>query len=109
MADLNIGSETVDLNTSRFYWRIEFARNEGQSDVLANVFFDDSIRFASGAVSGSVIGKQSFILSIPDKHARVTGFGTFFNNFLAMCNDVMSNYYQDGTVNPESGSLTKLA
>ena len=108
MADLNIGTETLDINTSRFYWRVEFIRQEGQSDVFANVFFNDTIRLASGPSSGSSIGRKSFILKVPNEHARVTGFSTFFNNFLNMCNKTMADYYENGTVNPSSGSLNIL-
>ena len=108
MSDLNIGTETLDLNTSRFYWRIEFLRQEGQTEVSANVFFKDTARLASGPLSGSTLGRKSFLLNIPDEHTRVTGFGSFFNNFLAMCNNAMTDYYSTGTVNPESGSLNLL-
>ena len=108
MADLNIGTETLDVNTSRFYWRIEFVRQEGKSDVVANVFLNDTLRLSSGPASGSDIGRQSFVLNIPDEHVKVTGFGTFFNNFLAMCNNTMMDYYSTGSINPESGSLRIL-
>lgn len=108
MADLNLGNESIELNRSRFFWRIEFVRQEETSDILANVFFKDTARFADGVNSGSVLAQSSFILTVPDDHVRVTSFGTFFNNFLSMCNNVMSDYYTSGTVNPESGSLNKL-
>jgi len=108
MADLNLGNENVELNRTRFFWRVEFLRREGSSDISANVFFKDTAKLADGANSGSVIAQSSFILTVPNEHTRVTGFGTFFNNFLAMCNNTMRDYYTNGTVNPESGSLNKL-
>jgi acyl-CoA thioesterase FadM len=108
MADLNIGTETADINTSRFYWRIEFVRQEGQTNVSANVFFHDTLRLASGPISGSTVGQKSFLLRVPNEHAKVTGFATFFNNFLAMCNKAMEDYYETGGVNPSSGSLNIL-
>jgi hypothetical protein len=108
MADLNLGKENVELSRARFFWRVEFLRNEGSGDIVANVFFKDTAKLADGANSGSVLAQSSFILTVPNEHVRVTGFGTFFNNFLSMCNNVMSNYYTNGTVVPESGSLNKL-
>ena len=108
MADLNLGNQNVELNRSRHFWRIEFLRREGSTDVSANVFFKDTAKLADGTNSGSVLVQNSFILGVPDEHVKVTGFGTFFNNFLAMCNNTMKDYYTNGTVAPESGSLNKL-
>ena len=108
MADLNLGNQSVELSRSRHFWRVEFLRQEGSTDILANVFFKDTARLANGTNSGSVLVQNSFILNVPDEHVRVTGFGTFFNNFLAMCNNAMSSYYTNGTILPESGSLNKL-
>ena len=109
MPDLNLGNENVDLNRSRFYWKIEFVRqDDGSNDVYANAFFRDTTTLAGGVSSGSVIAQHSFILTVPDEHAKVTGFGPFFNNFLSMCNNAMSGYYTSGSVALESGSLNKL-
>lgn len=108
MSDLNLGNENIALNRSRFFWRIEFLRKEGESEISANVFFKDTARFTDGANSGSALAQNSFILTVPNEHVKVTGFGTFFNNFLNMCNNAMSSYYTSGSVLPESGSLNKL-
>jgi hypothetical protein len=108
MADLNLGNQNVELNRSRHFWRIEFLRREGNADIVANVFFKDTAKLADGSNSGSVLVQNSFILNVPNEHVRVTGFGTFFNNFLAMCNNAMSGYYTNGTIASESGSLNKL-
>ena len=108
MSDLNLGNENIELNRSRFYWRVEFLRREGESAISANVFFKDTAKLADGENSGSVLAQNSFILTIPNEHVRVTGFSTFFNNFLAMCNNAMDGYYTTGTILPESGSLNRL-
>ena len=108
MSDLNLGNENIEINRSRFFWKIEFHRDDDTGGILAHAFFKDTSKIAAGPSSGSAIARNSFILSIPDEHVRVTGFGTFFNNFIDMCNNAMSNYYTTGSVAPESGSLNIL-
>lgn len=108
MADLNLGTQPYDLNKSRFISRIEFHRATVDGDITGKVFLKDTFTLDSGELSGSILAQHSFEVTIKDKHLKVTGFGTFFNNFLTLCNNIMSEYYQNGTLHETSGSLNTL-
>lgn len=100
--DIDVKTENLTIDTKRKISRITFYRSD--SGVKSEALVDES-RLLSG--SGTLISNNTYLITTDlNQFNGIDGFGTFFNGYISLMNDLKNEYDASGSL--ATGSFHSL-